>query len=33
MELEVYGHGGDLLTASARYGVAAGEWTDRKSVV
>lgn len=28
MELEVYGHGGDLLTASARYGVAAGEWTD-----
>ncbi|MGG3453156.1 pyridoxal phosphate-dependent aminotransferase [Paenibacillus rhizolycopersici] len=28
MELEVYGHGGDLVTASARYGVAAGEWTD-----
>lgn len=28
MVLEVYGHGGDLVTASARYGVAAGEWTD-----
>ncbi|MFR9709979.1 pyridoxal phosphate-dependent aminotransferase [Paenibacillus sp. MB22_1] len=28
MELEIFGHGGDLVTASVRYGVAAGEWTD-----
>ncbi|MGG6313908.1 threonine-phosphate decarboxylase CobD [Paenibacillus macerans] len=28
MELEIYGHGGDLLTASARYGVDAGQLTD-----
>ncbi|MFD1179025.1 threonine-phosphate decarboxylase CobD [Paenibacillus puldeungensis] len=28
MHLEVYGHGGDLVTASARYGVAADEIAD-----
>ncbi|WP_089153468.1 pyridoxal phosphate-dependent aminotransferase [Paenibacillus senegalimassiliensis] len=28
MDLEVYGHGGDLLTASARYGVDARQVTD-----
>ncbi|WP_372632250.1 threonine-phosphate decarboxylase CobD [Cohnella sp.] len=26
--LEPYGHGGDLWTASARFGVGAGEWID-----
>ncbi|TVY04363.1 threonine-phosphate decarboxylase CobD [Cohnella terricola] len=26
--LEPYGHGGDLLTASGRFGIAPGEWLD-----